>query len=217
MKPLKTIQQVLTWLCIYPTENNTGIWRKFICMVTASIVIGTLSAAVLAGLAFVRKFIAVDFNSSLDAVYVVMGFIPLINSFVMMILLNHYIVAIFDALNNIYDERKSVCLIEEHKHKNNTEKILLFSRNSGIKKRDGSTHILIKVDGKCEQASNFYFKYAIFWPGVSTITSFLLPVLWVVFTHQPFNRDDLYMPYKLLYVYLMKHNYVFNYFTFFSL
>lgn len=172
MKPLKTIQQVLTWLCIYPTENNTGIWRKFICMVTASIVIGTLSAAVLAGLAFVRKFIAVDFNSSLDAVYVVMGFIPLINSFVMMILLNHYIVAIFDALNNIYDERKSVCLIEEHKHKNNTEKILLFSRNSGIEKRDGSTHILIKVDGKCKQASNFYSNMQYFGPAYQQLHHF---------------------------------------------
>lgn len=134
MKPLKTMQQVLTWLCIYPTEN-TGKWRKFICiMVSSSLVIGTLTASVLAGLAFVWKFIAVDFNASLDAVYVVVGFIPLINSFVMMMLLNHRIVAIFNALKNIYDERKSVCANEEHKHSNRTEKIRLFLKIQVSKK-----------------------------------------------------------------------------------
>lgn len=198
MKPLKTMQKILTWLCIYPT--NIGKWRKFIgIVVTSLLVIGTLTASILAGLGFVYKFIATDFDASLDAVYVVVGFIPLINSFVMMMHFNHHIVAIFDALKDIYDERKCLCVNREFKFKNDTEKVRL----SGIEKGDGATHILVKLDEKCEYASKFYFKYGVFWPGVSTITSFLLPVLWVVLTHQPFNRDDLYMPYKLLYVYLM--------------
>lgn len=71
-------------------------------------VIGTLAASVLAGLGFIWKFIAIDFDSSLDAVYVVVGFLPLINSFIMMMHFNHYIVAIFDGLRNIYAKRKLV-------------------------------------------------------------------------------------------------------------
>lgn len=121
MKPLKTMQQVLIWLCIYPT--NIGKWRKFINIVlTSFLVIGTLTASILAGLGFVYKFISIDFDASLDAVYVVVGFIPLINSFVMMMHLNHRIVAIFDALKTIYEERKSLCV----KYKNNTGKFRLF-------------------------------------------------------------------------------------------
>lgn len=91
---------------------------------------------------------------------------------------------------------------------------LPFSRILGIEKGDGSIDILIKLDEKCELAAQFYFKYAIFWPGVSTVASFLLPVLFVVLTHQPFNRDDLYMPYKLLYVRFTKLIDLYNDLTF---
>lgn len=114
MKPLKTTRQVLTWLCIYPPQSNTGKWQKFIYMVFSSTVFVTLLSFMLASMAFIWKFKTIDFDASMDALYPILSWIPLTNGFITMILLKHEIVAILDALSNIYDERK---FIETNKFK----------------------------------------------------------------------------------------------------
>lgn len=202
MKPLKTTQRVLTWLCIYPLESNAGKWEKLMCVVFSSIVFVALSSVVFASLAFVWKFIAIDFNASMDALYPVMGWTPLINSFVMMILLNRHIVAIFQALENIYNKRKAINCEKTNTRPKISENILsVCCYSTGMEKEDGSIQFLITVDEKCEQAWKFYFKYGMIGSGASTITTFLMSILWIIFTQQPFNRDNLYLPYKLLYAF----------------
>lgn len=106
IKPLKTTQQVLTWLCIFPPQQNTRKLQKLMYKVFSLTVFMVLSFQVCASLAYVWKFIAIDFETSMDAAHPIMGWIPLINSFVVMSLLKQRIIEIFTTLSNIYDKRK---------------------------------------------------------------------------------------------------------------
>lgn len=133
MKPLKTIQQVLTWLCIYPPEKNIEKKQYLIYIAFSLTGIVALLSLVLASLAFIWKFIAIDFDASMDALYPIMGWIPLINAFVTMIRLKHQIVAIFDALSSIYNERKY--LEEMNSYQSQTETNLSFFLNFRDRKR----------------------------------------------------------------------------------
>lgn len=80
-------------------------------MVFSSTIFVTLLSQVFASLAIVWKFIAVDFEASMDALYVVGGW---------MILLNHQIVAIFAELSSIYKRKSADDKIEQKPKKMKT-------------------------------------------------------------------------------------------------
>lgn len=69
-----------------------------------------------------------------------------------------------------------------------------------IKMKDDSIEYLFKVNAKCEQAWALYFKYVVVGFLASMIASFLGSILSLLLSHEPFNRDNLYLQYKLLYV-----------------
>lgn len=134
MNPLKTEQNVLRWLFICAPTHNTGQLRKIAYAVFSVSVLIAISCNVLASVAYFRKFVASNFEASLDAVhpgalfqkllnsirmstrtkiykvFPVFGWMPLILIFIEMQLSKHRITKILNTLSNIYEERKFCAL-----------------------------------------------------------------------------------------------------------
>lgn len=73
MKPLVTNQRVLSWLCVCPVDKNTNKWQKLVYKIfTISLAILMMGIFVSSSM-FFWKFMAVDVEEALYAVYQVMG------------------------------------------------------------------------------------------------------------------------------------------------
>lgn len=117
MNPLKIEQQILTWFCICPPSASTGQLRKLIYTIFSIAVVTAIASLVIASAAYFRKYMAIDFEEAFDGLHPVFGWTPLVCIFIVMRLLKLRIVAIFDALSNIYNKRKLKELIKINKKK----------------------------------------------------------------------------------------------------
>lgn len=104
MRPLQSMQMVLTWFCVCPFLDANAKWRKLANVVFSSVWFGTIAFHVSACGAFV--WLSVDFRSSLDSLRAIMGWTPLIIEFIIVIRIKHEIVALFDELSEIYKKSK---------------------------------------------------------------------------------------------------------------
>lgn len=107
MKPLKTLKQMLVWICVCQPNKITSKWKKraFFANLLAGITI--IMAAGTASLLFFLKFISIDLESSLDSLYPAAAGFGLAYTLLMAYLLRHKMNAIFDDLSNIYDTSKN--------------------------------------------------------------------------------------------------------------
>lgn len=106
MTPLKIERQVLMWFCICPPPSGTGQLRKFIYATFSLTVVIAIASLVIASAVYFRKYMAIDFEEAFDGLHPVFGWTPLVFIYVVMHLLKHRIVEVFDALSTIYDKRK---------------------------------------------------------------------------------------------------------------
>lgn len=105
MKPLKTNQQVLTWLCICENETSTKL-EKFAHVSFSVFVSVFLSWGDLSSMMFFIKFAAIDLEESLYALFQVAGLSGMAYLIFVVPFSRRAISATFDSLSKIYDASK---------------------------------------------------------------------------------------------------------------
>lgn len=108
---LATNRQVLTWLSMYPANNQTTNFWKGIAyiMVTLTIFCVNLSAAI-ANLTFFLKFVLTNLEESLIALMICSGCTGLVYSFATAIIMRCKMKIIFEKLALIYDSSKCITI-----------------------------------------------------------------------------------------------------------
>lgn len=108
MRPLKTAQNVMLALCLFPPDSSISFWKKMVYIVFAIGVILSQIITCAALLAFIYKNVQINFVKTLFA------FCTLICASVMTyiawigFLLRREIYIIFESLDEIYDTSKAI-------------------------------------------------------------------------------------------------------------
>ena len=109
MDPLPTTQRMLTWFYLLQDSNSTRC-QKFAYITFSLFNLAFVVAHVTASLIFVWKFVAVDLERSLYAIYQFFCWSPLIYMFVAALQSRHEITALIGELTLIYNA--SMCIIK---------------------------------------------------------------------------------------------------------
>lgn len=102
MKPLPTNQQMLTWFFLLHNKNSS-IWMKMGYIGFSLINFGLLLCHVIASVVFASKFVSIDLERSLYAIYQFFCWTPIIYMFLVALHSRHKITAFIDELSKIYN------------------------------------------------------------------------------------------------------------------
>lgn len=108
MEPLSTTRWVSTWLSMYPAPEDSTEPQKIAYKACGLLVFLGPASFAMATLAFFLKYLSIDLESSLYALFQVLAFTSITYSFVVAFILRKKILLIFDQLSRIYDERKKI-------------------------------------------------------------------------------------------------------------
>lgn len=103
MKPMQGIQQILTWLCAYPTGKDTHKSKRLLCTLIGVIMIVTSITCFFATLAFFLKFVKTDLERCLFTLYQFGGMINLLYNSIVLMRSQYKLKIVFDQLTEIYD------------------------------------------------------------------------------------------------------------------
>lgn len=106
MKPLVKSQEILTWLCICPTENASK-WKRFAHLFFTLSIILLVCSLMVSSVVYIFQFLLIDLENTLYAVGQIPCWSPVLYSFIMALIKRQKITALFTKLNKIYDIRKS--------------------------------------------------------------------------------------------------------------
>lgn len=106
MIPLKTNRRVLTWFCVYPPERYASQLKRFLYKCSGLFAFAVLVAGTLGSIAFIIKNISIDLENSLFALMTTVGNVSMVYMVAATYIIRRKIVAIFDSLTKIYNERK---------------------------------------------------------------------------------------------------------------
>ena len=104
VKPLAIDQQILTWLCVLPANENTSKLKK---LTEIALVLALIAADVTvfaSSLMYAVKFVSIDFQGFSIALDTVIATIPMVNSIAVAFLYRHKIPSIFERLSEIYEK-----------------------------------------------------------------------------------------------------------------
>lgn len=106
VKPLATSQEVLVWICALTPEPTTSTAKKVLFKMCPIVLIFGNITGLASSVAFFVKFIKIDLEVSLFALFQIAGQVNMSNAIVVTICLRHRIEAMFRNLTNIYNECK---------------------------------------------------------------------------------------------------------------
>lgn len=104
IKPLRTTRKVLTWYCICTKES-----RKRHIIFSVVCLLANMSAVV-ASVTFFLKFVAVNLELSLYALFQISAYSNVVYIYTIAIILRNKVPAIFDGLATIYHQCKTIAL-----------------------------------------------------------------------------------------------------------
>lgn len=103
MRPLITNQRVLTWFHLYPADESTKKWKKWIYAsvlpTIAAIILFTLASSA----AYFFKFLSTDLIKSMFTIIQIAPSLALLNALPFTFFLRSEILAVFQKLSIIYD------------------------------------------------------------------------------------------------------------------
>lgn len=105
MKPLKTCQRVLMWFCVCPTNEAITKSEKMAHKILTFFLVASIMSIFVSCSIYFWKFVLIDLEEALNAVYQNAGLFSALYMFVVVYLSRPQINAIFDDLSEIY--RKS--------------------------------------------------------------------------------------------------------------
>lgn len=109
MDPLKTTKQVLTWLCVYPTDQFTSEWKKMGFVIFSLVCFVLNLNGLAASAAYFLTYVSDDLESALYALFQTDSLTAIAFTHILILLSRREIVAIFENLSKIYDARNYKC------------------------------------------------------------------------------------------------------------
>lgn len=106
MKPLMIIRQMLIWISICEPIESTRKWKKTMFFAFFVVLIPSQGFSVVASAFYLKRFISIDLEASLETIYPIAGSTCLIYTLMVAYFIRHEIDDIFDKLSNIYDASK---------------------------------------------------------------------------------------------------------------
>lgn len=103
MKPLKSIQQALTWLCVLPFDKSTARREKVASLLFVLATMCINLCALAASMAFVFKYKSTDLTECLFALIQISGFVNATYTIIVGFFIRRRIPGIFKKLTDIYD------------------------------------------------------------------------------------------------------------------
>lgn len=111
MNPLKTNQLILTWFGASPSHESLSKWIRIArCMFTLSVIIANF-LSVFAGVLFILKFISINLEEAIFALFHTIAYSNMLYQSVMIVVLRRKLTTIFEHLSKIYDKSKESMLI----------------------------------------------------------------------------------------------------------
>lgn len=106
MKPLASAEFVLTWLCLYPPDASTSIWKRRLFIAFTTLIITVQFIGITAGIVFVTKFISIELEKCLFVSFVIFCHACTVYMAFVAFLLRKQIPNIFRDLSDIYNQCK---------------------------------------------------------------------------------------------------------------
>lgn len=106
MKPLKTVQKLLTLLCLCKSDIGTSRWKRFAYFIITCILISTQLFVCIESVAFLFNFKPKDFEHFLFAAAITLSRLSMLYIILIAILLWKEIPTIFSSLLEIYEASK---------------------------------------------------------------------------------------------------------------
>lgn len=106
MKPLKTVQKLLTLLCLCTPDVGTSRWKRIAYFIVTCILISTQLFVCIESVAFLFNFKPKDFEHFLFAAAITLSRLSMLYIILIAILLWKEIPTIFSSLSKIYEESK---------------------------------------------------------------------------------------------------------------
>lgn len=114
MKPLQSIQKMLTWLSICRFDVAVDVadetkrkWIKFMYVAFSFAIIATEINAFCSGAVFFLKNVSSDLNAALFALLLMVGYSGTIYTFIVALVIRHKIHDTIKSLTTIYDTSKN--------------------------------------------------------------------------------------------------------------
>lgn len=106
MEPLVTNRRVMTWLCMCPAEKSASKKERIFYVAFAFTVTTTSLIFLLASVVYVMKYLLIDFEPSLYALFQAVAEVAMMNLVFVAFLMRHQIEAVFTQLSKIYRASK---------------------------------------------------------------------------------------------------------------
>lgn len=111
MTPLATNQLFLKWMYAFPSDESASILKKILYFVFPLSLIMAHFGAVAAGGCYMLKFLSVDLEEAIYALYHTICFLNMLYQSIAIVFLRGKLITIFKSLTIIYNESKNNILI----------------------------------------------------------------------------------------------------------
>lgn len=108
MKPLETNQRVLRWFCILPSHEPASKWQKIVYITLTPTTIIAMVSIVTASAFFLLKYISIDLEMALYALFQISTCGSLLYACVVVFYSKHRIPIVFDHLADIYHSSEKI-------------------------------------------------------------------------------------------------------------
>lgn len=189
MKPLKTSQQIFALLCAHPTEEDNEKLPKICYSIFSATVFTLLLTAVVSSIAYFVKFVSIDLESSLYALFQIVATWPMLNGMSIVFFMKFKMRALFENLQNVYE--KCWYFFFEVKKMRCFEKITFSDKNWN------SFEILGNANDWSERLWEIYLKYALggFFVNTAISSAYSIFCTW---RNGFFDANIAYYPYKAM-------------------
>lgn len=103
LQPLETTQWMFVWLCVLPYKGPANRWRKLLPRIIISSMILATSCGLTASSAYIMKYITVDLEGSIYALFQICANLPLANAVVVTYFMRLKIITLFKRISDIYN------------------------------------------------------------------------------------------------------------------
>lgn len=107
MIPLETNQVILVWLYAFPPDELASRRKKIAYFLFALAIMAANFSNLTAGLLFTFKFISIDIEKAVFALFHTIPALNMLYQCVVIVLMRRKLIAIFTSLTKIYNESKS--------------------------------------------------------------------------------------------------------------
>lgn len=198
---METNRKVLQWLCMFPPDSqengDASKTKRMIYVTFTAINVITLSILALASAAFIKRFVMIDLESSLYALFPTSACTGLIYMIIIGILSQHRIASMFENIYEIYSLCKQNNIYSiQYLWKIESRFTIIIISDDG----KDSFQFLVKANDKCEKMWKLYIKYGIVGHFIGNIFMFVLAIVGCYLTYQRIDVQYLYRPYREMWI-----------------